>query len=673
MASKNHLQDQTSPYLLQHAGNPVNWYPWGEEALTKARKEQKPLLVSIGYSACHWCHVMEKESFEDEEVAQLMNRFFVCVKVDREERPDIDHLYMNAVQLVSGRGGWPLNCFVLPDGRPFWGGTYFPREQWLEILGRVAELFHDQYGDVEQQAENITKGLADSAFVPVKEQKAVFDREDAAKIYRDVIGIMDAAEGGTKGAPKFPLPVNQLFLLHYYQQTGEEKALKQVQLGLRKMALGGIYDQVGGGFARYATDGAWKIPHFEKMLYDNGQLMSLYAAAWKTDPDPLFREVVYDTAAFTERELTSPEGTFYSALDADSEGEEGKFYVWTEPEIDEALGEDAPLIREYFQVGGKGLWEGDKNILLRVPDDEAFAREKEMDVKALRKLVARSRKKLLEVRSHRVRPGLDDKVLVAWNALMIEGLADASAAFGEERFLQQARRAADFILNHALQEDGRLYRSLRGSEASIDGFLEDYALLSKALLRLYEVSMHLPYLETARMLTEHALEHFAAEGTHLLAFSSKKSEQLASPFYEFFDNVMPASNSVMGRVLFYLANYYEKPEWGQRSSRMLQDMMDLLRSHGHSMTNWGVLLLHHTAPFHTIVITGEQATEKSEKFLQRFLPDALLAARKSDGPGLPPVFAERFVPGKTMIYICGMGYCKAPVEDVKAAFKQMKA
>jgi len=672
MSQKNHLQNQTSPYLLQHADNPVSWYPWGEEALAKARKEHKPLLVSIGYSACHWCHVMEKESFEDEEVAQLMNRFFVCVKVDREERPDIDHLYMNAVQLVSGRGGWPLNCFALPDGRPFWGGTYFPREQWLEVLGRVAELFQDQYADVEQQAENITKGLADSAFVPVKAQQAPFDTEDAAKLYRDVIGIMDATEGGTKGAPKFPLPVNQLFFLHYYQQTGEEKALKQVQLGLRKMALGGIYDQVGGGFARYTTDGVWKIPHFEKMLYDNGQLMSLYAAAWKTDPDPLFREVVYDTAAFTERELTSPEGTFYSALDADSEGEEGKFYVWTEPEINKALGDDAPLIREYFQVGGKGHWEGNKNILLRVPDDEAFALGKDLDVKALRKLVARSREKLLDVRNQRVRPGLDDKVLVAWNALMIEGLADAFAAFGEEGFLRQSRKAADFILDHAMLEDGRLYRSLRGSEASIDGFLEDYALLSKALLRLYEVSMHLPYLEAARMLTEYALEHFAAEGTHLLAFSSKKSEQLASPFYEFFDNVIPASNSVMARVLFYLANYYEKPEWGQRSSRMLRDMMDLLRSHGHSMTNWGALLLHHTAPFHTIVITGEQATEKSGKFLQRFLPDALLAARKTDGSDLPPVFAERFVPGKTMIYICGMGYCKPPVEDVQAALKQLK-
>jgi len=668
----NHLKDQTSPYLLQHAGNPVDWYPWGEEALAKARKENKPLLVSIGYSACHWCHVMEKESFEDEEVAQLMNRFFVCVKVDREERPDVDHLYMNAVQLVSGRGGWPLNCFALPDGRPFWGGTYFPRDQWLEILGRVAELFHDKIEDVEQQAENITKGLADSAFVPVNKEKALFKREDAEKLYRDVISIMDFSEGGTKGAPKFPLPVNQQFLLHYHQQTGDEKALKQVQLALRKMALGGIYDQVGGGFARYATDGEWKLPHFEKMLYDNGQLMSLYSAAWKVGHDPLFREVVYDTAAFVQRELTSPEGTFYSALDADSEGEEGKFYVWTAPEIDAALGGDAQLIRKYYQVGEKGHWEGNKNILLRIPDEEAFAREQGLEVTALREVVERSKRKLLEVRNQRVRPGLDDKVLVAWNALMIEGLADAYAAFGDKRFLQQARKAADFILDHAIQEDGRLYRSLRGSEASIDGFLEDYALLSKALLGLYGVSMHLPYLEAARRLTVYVLEHFAIEGTRLMSFSSGQSEQLAAPFYEFFDNVIPSSNSVMARVLFYLANYYEQPEWGQRSSGMLHDMMDLLRSHGHSMTNWGILLLHHTAPFHTIVITGEEAPDKSEKLLQHFLPDALLAARSTEVPELPPVFAERFVPGNTLIYICGMGYCKAPVGDVQTALEQMR-
>jgi uncharacterized protein len=368
---KNHLDGQTSPYLLQHLYNPVDWYPWGMEALRKAKAENKPLLVSIGYSACHWCHVMERESFEDQEVARIMNNYFVCVKVDREERPDIDHLYMNAVQLISGHGGWPLNCFAMPDGRPFWGGTYFSPEQWKGILLRIHELYLNQYDDLLKQAESLTAGIADAGFVKMEDDQAEFSRSEADSFFSNVLDQMDTKEGGTRGAPKFPLPVATMALLHYHCQVKDKLYSDQVNLNLRKMAMGGIYDQIGGGFARYATDDRWRIPHFEKMLYDNAQLVSLYAQAYKVTPDTLFKEVIVDTIGFVNRELRSPDGLFYAALDADSEGEEGRYYVWKEQELDVLLGDDAPMIKKFYRINEKAFWEHGKNILLLDQDISA--------------------------------------------------------------------------------------------------------------------------------------------------------------------------------------------------------------------------------------------------------------------------------------------------------------
>ncbi len=664
----NHLKNQTSPYLLQHLHNPVDWHPWGEEALAKASRENKPLLVSIGYSACHWCHVMERESFEDTGVAELMNRHFVCIKVDREERPDIDHLYMNAVQMVSGRGGWPLNCFALPDGRPFWGGTYFPKEQWKSILGRVAKLYRDQHEDVVQQAEGITKGVAESGFVEVANERPAFGSDDARKMYENLMSYMDKQEGGTKGAPKFPLPNNHEFLLHYHHQTGESAALKQAVLSLRKMAMGGIYDQLGGGFARYATDDQWKIPHFEKMLYDNGQLISLYSQAFKVTKEELFKEVVFDTIAFIERELTAPDGVFYSALDADSEGEEGKFYVWKERELDELLGKDAPIFKKFYHVGYKGFWEHGNNILLRGDDEEELAKTLGIEPEELRARINRAKATLLDTRGRRVRPGLDDKVLISWNALMIKGLADAYAAFGEEGFLAKARKAADFILQHAMQENGMLYRSLNGKKARIPGFLEDYALMAQALIRLYEVSGSANYLEAAKTLAVYVLEHFSADDTHMFAFSPVDGEQLAAPHYELYDNVIPASNSVMARVLFYLANYYEEPNWGRRSSLMLNDMRGRLDKYSSSFTNWGMLLLHHIKPFYIFAIAGQDAIGKAESLAKHYLPDSLMAvATREEETKRVDVLHKRYSAGKTLIHVCSMGYCKLPVETVEEA------
>lgn len=678
MKKKNHLDGQTSPYLLQHLYNPVDWYPWGEEALAKAKNENKPLLLSIGYSACHWCHVMEKESFEDTEVAYVMNSHFVCVKVDREERPDLDHLYMNAVQLVSGQGGWPLNCFALPDGRPFWGGTYFRKDQWLSILERVAALYADNHGDVMKQAENLTRGVASASFVGGSGEKKSFSRKDAHVVAENLLSYMDEVDGGTKGAPKFPLPNNLAFLLHYHHLTGNKESFELARLSLEKMAMGGIYDQIGGGFARYATDAKWKIPHFEKMLYDNAQLISVYTQAWKTTNEPMFRDVVYETIAFVERELLSADGMFYAALDADSEGEEGRYYVWTDQQLSDVLGDDAPLVGAFYQLGGEAYWEDGRNILLRKETSESFAKKQGLDVAAWQKLLDRARKKLLNARSKRIKPGLDDKIIVSWNALMIQALADAWSAFNEERFLKLATRAAELILKHAITHEGRVFRTIRKGEVRVSGFLEDYAFLSMALIRLYEVTANQTYIVTAKKLAAYVLTHFQQPGTNLFAFSSKEDEQLASPHFGFYDNVMPSSNSVMARVLFYLANYFEDPLFGNRSSSMLGDMKERLDKYSSSFTNWGILLLHHVYQFYTVVATGGGSEEHLKALNRHYLPQAIMAACESpeapdaDAPGILPVFNNRFTGKRALIYVCAQGHCKLPVDCVDDALFQIR-
>ncbi len=671
MPKKNHLAGQASLYLRQHEENPVDWYPWGDEALSRAAQEDKPLLVSIGYSACHWCHVMERESFEDDEVARVMNNDFVCVKVDREERPDLDHLYINAVQMLTGQAGWPLNCFALPDGRPFWGGTYFPRSQWLSILRQIAEVYKQEKAAVQGQAQNLAKGSVDSNLIPITAEKASFDEDDARRMYDDLIGSMDTRQGGNEGAPKFPLPENLAFLLHYYRRTGEQKALEQVKLTLDKMARGGIYDQLGGGFARYSTDAQWKVPHFEKMLYDNGQLAALYANAWKITKEPLYKETVYGIVRFIENELMSPEGAFYSSLDADSEGEEGKYYLWTEDEIDRILGPDAALFKEYFRVGGEGLWEAGRNILLRTDDEERIAGRASMDLESLQRKIADSRNKLLEARERRESPALDDKVLISWNGMMIHGLAEAYATFQEDRFLRLAENASDFILDHAFSDDGRLGHTLKNGEVVAEGFLEDYAHLARAMIRLYEVSMRSRYIQAARKMIEYVWEHFTGKDTRLFAFSPKAAKTPAAHLYEFTDNVIPSSNSVLARVLLYLSDIFERPQWAERSSLMLADMRRHWGRFSFGMTGWGQLLMHQLGPFYTVVVAGPEAERKAAFLNQCYLPDKVLAAAGAPEEQTPPVFFQRFTEGKTLIHVCQKGACKLPVEDEQEALQQL--
>lgn len=667
----NHLQGQTSPYLLQHLYNPVNWYPWGEKALEKAKASGKPLLVSIGYSACHWCHVMEKESFEDEEVARIMNEHFVCIKVDREERPDVDHLYMNAVQLLEGHGGWPLNCFALPDGRPFWGGTYFPRQQWMQILQRVAQVYSQQREQVEEQAGSLTEGVARSSLIAPSGGQAAFSPDEADRMYENIMKYMDLQQGGRRGAPKFPMPINYEFLLNYHYHTSNQPALEQVMLSLRKMAMGGIYDQIGGGFARYSVDDQWKVPHFEKMLYDNAQLISLYSQAWKLEHDPLFREVVQDTIQFVDRELSSPEGTFYSALDADSEGEEGKYYVWTLDQLKEVLAEDEPLVSKYFHAGGKGFWEKGKNILLRTQTDEEFAVSENLDPGQWKQIISRSRQKLLLVREQRLRPGLDHKVLVSWNGLMIRALCDAGTAFADNSYLEKACRAADHILQYAMEPSGKLYRTLHHKKASIDGFLEDYAFLIRGLISLYQAGADASYLEKAALLTRYVMNAFHTEGSTLFSFSSAEGEQLAAPYFDFHDTVIPSGNSMMACNLFYLGQYFEQPGWSKRSSQMLGDMKKLLDKYSGSYSNWGVLLMHHVFPFYSLAICGPEAAGILGQAAGRFLPNVIVSAsqQKED----IPLMKGRCQPGQTWLYLCQAGTCQLPVRSFQQVLQQIRA
>lgn len=661
---ENHLRGQASPYLLQHLYNPVDWHPWGEEALEKARKENKPLLVSIGYSACHWCHVMEKESFENDDVARLMNDYFVCIKVDREERPDVDHLYMNAVQLLSGRGGWPLNCFALPDGRPFWGGTYFPPDQWKNVLIRIHELYKNQYSDVEEQAIQLTNGVEQNSLISLSSDQSVrFDAKIIHSMSSSLIQNTDMTEGGTMGAPKFPLPVVYEFLLHYYSQNpSNTDALKAVNVSLEKMAMGGIYDQIGGGFARYSVDEIWKVPHFEKMLYDNAQLISLYSKAWKVNQNSLYKKVVEDSIGFIKRELTSSNGTFYAALDADSEGEEGKFYVWTEREFKEVLGEDAPLAMEYFNVGGKGFWEHNNNILLTTWSVAQFAEEKGLAEELMHQKIDGWKSLLLKQRETRVRPGLDNKVLVSWNGLMIAALVDAAVAFQKPEWLTDAEKAAQFILKNGLEPDNRLYHTLLEDKGSIDGFLEDYASMINALIRLGEATGKEHYFHKAADLLHYVLLHFSSVETSMFPFSADTSQKLVAPHFEFQDNVIPSSNSIMARNLFYLGNLFEKKEWIDRSRHMLSDMSALIEKSGSWASNWGILWLHHQKDFYTLAVCGPDAIEKASHLLQRYLPDTLVCSLPKSETRLP-VLKNRWTDKETLIYPCTLTECQPPISD----------
>jgi uncharacterized protein YyaL (SSP411 family) len=714
----NHLINESSPYLLLHAHNPVDWYPWGREALEKAKKENKLLIISIGYAACHWCHVMEEESFSNEEVAEVMNKHFVSIKVDREERPDIDQVYMDAAQLLTGQGGWPLNAVALPDGRPIFAGTYYPKHQWVQILEKIHQLYSANPQQIEQQAGNLTNGIRTASAGDFNPGEPGFDPQAADQIVDNWKNIIDFEWGGERRAPKFPLPIGYRFLLtyHYLTQNNADKqalgkkALEAVKVTLDRMAMGGIYDQAGGGFARYSTDAFWKVPHFEKMLYDNGQLVSLYSYAYQLTKDPLYKTVVYETLEFVERELTSPQVPnggrgFYSSLDADAEGEEGKFYIWTKSEIQNLLGKDAQLIIDYYNITDSGNWEKGRNILFRTKPDEVFAAEKKITVQQLQEQVAKAKKQLLAARSQRFRPALDDKILTAWNALMLTGYVDAYRVFDDKKFLERALENAGFILNNMLSDNGRLNRNYKEGKSSINAFLDDYAFTIQAFISLYQATFDEKWLSCAEKLLKYTLEHFFDPKSGMFYYTSDQDPGLIARKMEIPDNVIPASNSQMAVNLYLLGEYFyqegvgdpnpftvrqtpffrsfiskvcqknkvseniSKKEYIKKSKRMLNNVkVDMVRN-GPYYANWALLLTYFIHPIVEVAIVGDEWEARRKELDQNYLPHMLLTGGKTEGT--LPLLAGKLIQGQTTIFVCKNKACQLPSTNVQEALKQL--
>lgn len=664
----NHLIHESSPYLLQHAHNPVDWYPWGEDALNKARDENKLILVSIGYAACHWCHVMEKESFEDTAVARYMNEHFVCIKVDREERPDIDQIYMSAVQIITGRGGWPLNCIALPDGRPFYGGTYFPKDRWMGFLQQIVEYVKENPDKASEQAENLTEGVRKSDHVAFNQVPGEHSLSDLDRVFSAWKPRLDFQKGGNQGAPKFPLPVGYEYLLQYYALTQDKEALKAVTVTLDQMARGGIYDQIGGGFARYSTDPIWKVPHFEKMLYDNAQLVQLYAHAWQVTHDKTYKRVVGETLRFIEREMTDPAGGFYSSLDADSEGVEGKFYVWDKSEMEEVVGADGPVVSDYYHVTVHGNWEG-SNILLRPDDPEKFARKHGLSFEQLEYKIDNANKRLLKAREKRIRPALDDKVLTAWNGMMLRAYVVAYRVFGNGDHLNVALKNARFLQKNMRKEDGGLYRNYKDGKSTINGFLDDYAFVISGFLELYQATFDEQWLYEADKLMVYVMDHFYDTSTGLFYYTSDLDPALVARKMEIADNVIPSSNSEMAKNLYMLGQYFYRDDYLEKSGQMLHNVKADALENGPYYANWDVLLAWMVYPPYEVVILGADWEQKLQQWNQHYLPFVFFSGGESAGS--LELLEDKYIPEATMIYVCQDKVCLKPVETVPEALSLM--
>jgi len=665
----NELIHESSPYLLQHAHNPVNWYPWSDKALQKAEAENKMLIISIGYAACHWCHVMEHESFEDEEVATIMNEKFICIKVDREERPDVDQVYMTAAQLITGRGGWPLNAIALADGRPFYAGTYFPKDKWMNMLAYFADMQQKQPEALVKSAEQVTKGIHATEHVTFKANEKTCTIEDLDKQFETWKPNIDFTRGGENRAPKFPMPSAWAYLLHYHYLSSNKEALKALTVTLDNMALGGIYDHLQGGFARYSTDANWHVPHFEKMLYDNAQLVTLYAQAFQATKDPLYKKTVYETLDFIEQELTSPEGAFYASLDADSEGVEGKFYVWTKEEVDRLLGDDAELFSTYYNITADGNWEHGNSILLRNESKEAIAETFTLTVDELKNKIDAAKAKLLKVRSTRVKPGLDDKILSSWNALMITGYTKAYRVFNEEGFLHAAVTCAGFLLNNAIAANGEMTRNYKKGKPSINALLDDYAFTIAAFTELYQATFDEKWLAEADKLLLYVLEHFFDDESKMFFYTHDQYADLIARKMELSDNVIPSSNSEMAKNLFLLGHFLSKDRYISMAKQMLMNVEQDVQRNIYFYANWGMLQALFTSPLYEVAILGDDCNNKRQQFDQHYLPNVILMGGKTEGS--LALLKQKLIPGQTTIYVCHNKSCDLPVTEVQQALQQI--
>jgi uncharacterized protein YyaL (SSP411 family) len=677
----NRLSNETSPYLLQHRNNPVDWYAWGPEALERAKREDKPIFLSVGYSACHWCHVMEHESFEDERIAKLMNEHFVNIKVDREERPDVDSIYMSAVQMMTGRGGWPMSVFLTPDLEPFYGGTYFPPTRRMgmpgfdELLLGVAEAWRNRREQAVAQAADLTAHLRMAASpsgaggAEELSDKLLFAA--AAELERS----FDRRHGGFGGAPKFPHPMDLKLLLRVWGRAPREELLHMVTHTLARMAAGGMYDQLGGGFHRYSVDERWLVPHFEKMLYDNAQLVGCYLDAYLVTGEDDLARVARETIEYVLRDMTDPAGGFYSTEDADSEGEEGKFYVWTPAEVADVIGAERAEIFQYvYDVSEVGNFEGE-NILNLPKSIEQCAQIKKLDAEALKRQLAEDRAKLFAAREKRVRPGRDDKVLVAWNGLMIDALAQAAGVLDEPRYLQAARAAAEFVLKNMRRGDGRLLHTWRGGQAKVDAYLDDYASFINGLVSLYEASFDEHWIDAAVELADQMLAHFADRDNGGFFYTPDDGEQLIARQKDLQDGATPSGSSMAATALVRLGKLTGRADYVEGAIGAMRSAVGLMQKYPAAAGQMLLAVDLHVGPAYEIAILGNQEEQATQRVItdlrRRFFPNRVVAARAEgsgfgvQGPGkraLDLLFEGREAksPPPT-VYVCENFACQAPV------------
>ena len=672
----NELIKESSPYLLQHAHNPVDWKAWNDISLQEAKDQNKLLIISIGYSSCHWCHVMEKESFENELVADVMNKNYINIKVDREERPDVDNVYMNAVQLMTGRGGWPLNAIALPDGRPIWGGTYFPKEDWISSLEQIADLYQKDPDKLIEYAEKLEKGIKTMDIVTPNPNTPSFKKDELQDAIQSWARSWDTREGGLNRAPKFMMPNNYHFLLRYGHQNQDQEILDYVNITLQQIAFGGVNDQVGGGFSRYSTDTKWHVPHFEKMLYDNAQLVSLYSDAYLATQNELYKETVYQTLSYIAREMTTEQGGFYSALDADSldkEGilEEGTYYVWTKEELEQLLGADFTLFKEYYNINSYGKWEKDHYVLIRQDLDDDFIKEHNLSLEEFKNKKLQWQEMLLHFReSNRSRPRLDDKILTGWNGLMTKAYVDAYRVFNEEVFLTTALKNAEFILAQMKRPDGGLNRTYKDGKSTINAYLEDYAATINAFIALFEITTDTKWLEEAKLLTDYTFEHFQNKENSLFYFTSDEDASLVTRNIEYLDNVIPASNSIMAKNIFTLSHYFLDKKYTTTAATMLNNIQVDMMKYPTSYSNWMDMMLHYTQPFYEVVVVGDNSKDILKELHSFYIPNKLIAASQTESE--QEVFKGRYSEENTLIYVCVNNTCKLPVKTVEEALTLIK-
>ena len=671
---ENNLINESSPYLLQHANNPVNWNPWNKKFLDIADKENKLVVVSIGYASCHWCHVMERESFQDTTVAKLMNEKFISIKVDREERPDIDQVYMNAVQLMNGNGGWPLNVVTLPDGRPIWGGTYFSKDQWMSALSQIIEIYEKEPEKFILYADRVQEGI--NSLNIINSEIDNFESIDLVKYSEKLINNVDLEYGGFKGAPKFMMPSNLDFLLRYSVQEKNIKAQNIILKTLDKMAYGGIFDHVEGGFSRYSTDEKWHIPHFEKMLYDNGQLMSLYSKGYKISNKRLYKKIVYKIHEYIHSEMKDNTGGFYSSLDADSKINdstyiEGAYYSWEFSELQNLIEEDFELFSDYFNINEYGYWkEENKYVLINSLSDSEFISKHNLSEKAFDKKLSNWTNLLKEAKKNKKKPNLDYKIVTSWNGLMISGYVEAYKAFNDEIFLNEALQAGNFIYSSLIKKDGGLFHNYVNEKSKINGYLEDYATVIQASLDLYEITLDQKWIEKALNLSKYVLNNFSNNQSALFYFTSKNDENLISRTIEFRDNVIPSSNSIMAKNLFRLYHYFDVKEYYEMAKDMVLTVSSEFETYPSGYSNWFDLIYNINSNYYEIAVVGDNAINQVIKFNSKYIPNKLIIGTNSDND--LPLLKNRYIEGKTLIYVCVNKACKLPTESFEDSLKMIK-